>query len=76
MKIVLISYITPASENIRGTSALPYHLMIGRPKNIDMTIFSFNLNHLSTKKIAEVEKELGVKIHLLSLNNWQIFFFY
>ena len=74
MKIVLISYITPASENIRGTSALPYHLMIGRPKNIDMTIFSFNLNHLSTKKIAEVEKELGVKIHLLSLNNWQIFF--
>ncbi|MDD6853751.1 MAG: hypothetical protein PUD58_05520 [Prevotella sp.] len=25
MKIILITTITPASENIRGTSSLPYH---------------------------------------------------
>ena len=29
MKIILITFVTPASENIRGTSALPYHLIKG-----------------------------------------------
>jgi hypothetical protein len=29
MRVVLISFVTPASENIRGTSALPYHLIKG-----------------------------------------------
>ena len=29
MKICLITTMTPASENIRGTSALPYHLIKG-----------------------------------------------
>ena len=29
MRIIVISFVTPASENIRGTSALPYHLMKG-----------------------------------------------
>ena len=29
MKINIITFLTPASENIRGTSALPYHLIKG-----------------------------------------------
>ena len=29
MRIIVISFVTPASENIRGTSALPYHLIKG-----------------------------------------------
>lgn len=30
MKVILITYNTPSSENIRGTSALPYHIIKGR----------------------------------------------
>jgi len=30
MRIALTTFVTPASENIRGTSALPYHLIKGR----------------------------------------------
>lgn len=33
MKVVLVTLITPASENIRGTSALPYHLIKGAVNN-------------------------------------------
>lgn len=29
MNITLITFVTPSSENIRGTSALPYHLIKG-----------------------------------------------
>ena len=72
MKIVLITHITPASENIRGASALPYHLMIHRPQGIDILIYSFNNNKLSKQKIKEIEAELNVKIVLLSQPLWLI----
>ena len=32
MKVIGISLMMPAAENIRGTSALPYHLLAGRDK--------------------------------------------
>ena len=70
MKVVLITQITPASDNIRGTSALPYHLMVHRPENIDIAIFSFNGNNISVEKIAEVEHELNVKIKVLNCPKW------
>ena len=70
VKIALITFITPASENIRGTSALPYHLMIEREEQIDIIIYSFNANKLSSEKIAEVEKELKVTIKLIPLPKW------
>ncbi|WP_315578955.1 glycosyltransferase [Hoylesella oralis] len=70
MKIALITQITPAAENIRGTSALPYHLMIHKPKEVDILIYSFNGNKLSTEKIKEIEEELNVKIVLLSQPLW------
>ena len=47
MKIILITTITPDSENIRGTSALPYHLMVERRRNIDVEVYSYNLNQLT-----------------------------
>lgn len=66
MKIVLITINTPASENLGGTSALPYHLLVKRPADVKVVVYSFNYNNLSTQKIAEVEKELKLKIHLLN----------
>lgn len=76
MRIVLITQITPASENVRGTSALPYHLMVHRPANVDIVIYSFNGNQLSGAKIKEVEKELNVTIKLLRRPAWLTWVFH
>lgn len=65
MRIVLITINTPASENIGGTSALPYHLLIKRPVDVDVVVFSFNYNNLDKQRIAKVEKDLNLKIRLL-----------
>ena len=65
MQIVLVTQITPASENVRGTSALPYHLMVHRPAGVNVIIYSFNGNQLSDTKIKEVEEELNVTIKQL-----------
>lgn len=65
MKIVLITINTPAAENMGGTSALPYHLLVRRPSDVDVVVYSYNFNGLSVEKIAEVERELNLNIHLL-----------
>lgn len=78
MKIRLVSFITPAAENIRGTSALPYHLIKGNLINgnvnvnnkCSFTIYSFNANGLGDEKIRAVEKELGVTIKVIPLPKW------
>ena len=69
MKICMITTMTPASENIRGTSALPYHLIKGSPYH-DFTIYTFNNNQLSDEKIHEVEQELGATIKKVPLPKW------
>lgn len=81
MNITLITFVTPSSENIRGTSALPYHLIKGGSPTPflpegegdiahNFSIYTFNNNALSDEKIAEVEKELGVTIHKVPLPKW------
>lgn len=76
MRIVLVSILTPASENIRGTSALPYHIRMGGILNGNVNgndnfiIYSFNNNGLSDEKIAEVEKELHTSIKKVPLPKW------
>lgn len=70
MNTIQISILTPYRENVRGTSALPYHLMAKREKDIKVEIYSFNCNNLSKEQIAEVERELDVKIHLMPLPAW------
>lgn len=76
MKICVVSTTAPASENIRGTSALPYHLVKGRILNANVNandnfiIYSFNNNGLSDEKIAEVEKELKCTIKKVPLPGW------
>ncbi|MGM9803095.1 MAG: glycosyltransferase [Muribaculaceae bacterium] len=60
----------PAADNIGGTSALPYHLMVHRADDVDVEVFTFNTNGLSEEKIAEVEQELRVKIHVMAMQPW------
>lgn len=73
MKIVMISVMMPAAENIRGTSALPFHLLAGREKNIEVILYSYNLNGLSKEQIDSVAKELDIKIHMLPVPWWYNF---
>lgn len=70
MKVILISIITPYRENYHATSALPYHLMVHRPANVDIEIYTFNNNHLPEDKIREVERDLRVKIQIVPLPLW------
>ena len=73
MKVIVITFVAPASENIRGTSALPYHLIKGSltsPSSHQFTIYTYNTNKLTGEKIVEVEKELGVNIKQIPLPKW------
>ena len=40
MKIALITNMTPAAENVRGTSALSFHLLVQRPKDVEVDVYS------------------------------------
>lgn len=81
MNITLVTFVTPSSENIRGTSALPYHLIKGgRPTPSlpegegdiahNFSIYTFNNNALSDEKIAEVSQELGAEIKTVPMPLW------
>ena len=70
MVVVSINLTTPYKENLRGTTALPFHLLKGRGDRIDVVIYTFNANGLTDEQIAEVERELSVEIRLLSLPRW------
>jgi len=65
MKIAFITPVTPYKENMGGPSGHPYHLLVDRPKEIEVDIYSYNANKLSPETIESVERELRVKIHLL-----------
>lgn len=62
MKVVLVSLLTPASENIRGTSALPYHIIKGAVNNDNVNI---NANGVSS---AEQCRDV-VEIYSFNANN-------
>ena len=66
----MISVMTPAPENIRGTSALPYYILLGRDKKIEVKLYSYNLNALSSSQILKTSKELNLKINLLPIPQW------
>lgn len=75
MKIILISTIMPAPENVRGTSALLYHLMVKRDKHIEILVYDFNMNDLSAEKIHEAEENLHIKIRLIPKPRWYSWMF-
>lgn len=72
-KLILITTITPYKENRGGATALPYYLMTERPQDIDIIVYSYNLNKLPAETIAEVEKALHIKILLLKEPRWMAF---
>lgn len=74
---------TPYKENYKGTSALPYHIMLHRNSSwvkselnlnendsIEIEVYSFNLNNLPYDKIKESENSLNVRIHLVPIPRW------
>ena len=40
MKVVFITPVTPFKENRGGPSGHPYHLMLNRPGDIEITVYS------------------------------------
>lgn len=68
--IILITLNTPTEENVRGASALPYHLLIERPEDTNVTIFSFNANEIAKHKIKEIEECLYVEIRCIPMPIW------
>lgn len=70
VKIVELTPITPWKENRGGTSALQYHLLVERPNNIDVDIWTFNMNALTREEMTQVEKELRINIHVVEKTWW------
>lgn len=71
----MITVMTPAAENVRGTSALPYHLLVHRDKGIRVELYSFNLNQLDEEQIIQTAKKLDITIHILPIPKWYTWFF-
>lgn len=72
MEISFFTLSTPTFNNIRVASALPYHLIKGAKENenVHFKIYSFNINNIDAIRIAKIEEELHVKIHLLRKPWW------
>lgn len=75
MKVVFITPVTPFKENRGGPSGHPYHLMLKRPADIEITVYSYNSNRLSSDLIHNVEQELNVTIKLLKESWWRKWLF-
>lgn len=73
MRICLITLFTPTCENIKGPSALNYYIMRDRKENIQIIVFSFNINNILPEEISTIEKELRIKIYLIPLPRWYKF---
>ena len=65
MNYILITNITPTSDNCRAASALSYHLIKYRPSDVEIEIYSFNSNGVESNCIKDIEDDLHVKIHVI-----------
>ena len=70
MRLNLLTIYTPTHENVKGPSALPYYLLKYRDTDIEVEVYSFNLNEIKEVTIREVEQQLKLKIHVLDLPWW------
>ena len=70
MRIAQITISTPYKENLRGTSGIQYHLLVQRPKDVEVTTYSFNANKLTPEQIKEVERELNITIKVVKIPRW------
>ena len=70
MRVILVTWNTPTQENVRGASALPYHLLAERKDDVSVTVYSFNANQLSATEIADVEKQLQLQVSVVEMPRW------
>ena len=70
MKVCLITVMTPAPQNIRGTSAHPYHILAERDKGIEVDVYTYNFNKFSADEIHEIEKQLNCTMHIVPIPKW------
>ncbi len=65
----------PTFNNRRAASALPYHLIKGAGKDARFEVWTYNSNHIPPSDVAETERALGVKIHILRQPWWMAWMF-
>lgn len=75
MKIALISIPMPTFNNRGAASALPYHLIKGAGKDARFEVWTYNSNHIPPSDVAETERALAVKIHILRQPWWMAWMF-
>lgn len=70
LHIALITLHTPTATNYGGASALPYHLLAFKPKDVEVEVWSFNLNSCDDVRLKDTESTLGIKIHIVKKPMW------
>ena len=65
----------PTFNNRGAASALPYHLIKGAGKDARFDVWTYNSNHIPPSDVAETERALGVKIHILRQPWWMAWMF-
>lgn len=65
MKVVFVTNVTPATENIRGVSAHPYFLLKYRPKNIEVLMLTYNQNKMPDDYLKKLRSDLECQIEVL-----------
>lgn len=69
-QIVSVTLVTPTEDNYKAASALPYHLIKYRPKDIKMVVYTFNLNGVSDQRITSIARDMDVEIKILEAPQW------
>ena len=65
----------PTFNNRGAASALPYHLIKGAGKDARFEVWTYNSNHIPPSDVAETERALAVKIHILRQPWWMAWMF-
>lgn len=72
MKYLYITHFTPTFDNYNGPSALMFHLLNSRNKEMDdLLVFSTNQNAVPKGKVSVSEQSLGVKINIIKKSFYQ-----
>jgi len=66
MKIVVTTALTPTPENRKGISALLYSLLRYRPNDIELKVYTLNLNHIGQEEIHELSQQLSAEVETIS----------
>ncbi len=73
MRVFFVTSVTPTTENIRGVSAHPYYLLKYRPKDVEIMMFTFNMNSMSLDYIEQLKRDLCCDIKVVELHRYKGF---